>query len=175
MWKELPATITAQSNQAEVPRFVKLLGEDLAVKPGNHYIHRVRAPAQHGPAIARPVKALLDLQGFGRVVVREFHLQGRIAPLVVSDADGVVNVRQENLSVANLPRLRRFKNGLNGLFGEVVRDYDLNFDLGKQINLILISTVKLGVSLLPAVPAHFEDCHAFHADIMEGILDRIKS
>ena len=84
-------------------------------------------------------------------------------------------IQNEDLSVANLPRLRRFKNGLNGLFGEVVRDYDLNFDLGKQINLILISTVKLGVSLLPAVPAHFEDCHAFHADIMEGILDRIKS
>src|SRR5208337_4292358 len=76
-----------------------------------------------------------------------FHLQGRIAPLVVADADGVVHVGQKNLSIANLPRLRSFKNGLDGLFGEVVRDYHFNLDLGKQVNRILISTVKLGVSL----------------------------
>src|SRR5208337_671923 len=103
-----------------------------------------------------------------------FHLQGRVAPLVVPDANGVVDVRQKNLSVANLPRLRRFKNGLNRLFCEVVRNYHLNFDLGKQIHRVLITTVKFGVSLLPAVPPHFQDRHAFHADIMQGFLDRIK-
>jgi hypothetical protein len=71
MWKKLPATIAAEGNQAEVLRFIRLGGEMLGVEPGNHYIHRVRASAQDSPAIARPLKLVLDFQGFSSVVVRK--------------------------------------------------------------------------------------------------------
>jgi hypothetical protein len=69
MGKELSTAIAAEGNQAEVLWFIRLRGKKLGVKPSNHYIHRVRASAQNGPAIARTVEALLDLQGFRSVVV----------------------------------------------------------------------------------------------------------
>jgi hypothetical protein len=56
MGEEFPATIAAQGKQAEVFWFIKLRGKEPAVKPGNHSIHRLRALAQHGQAIACAIK-----------------------------------------------------------------------------------------------------------------------
>ena len=84
MWKELPATIAAQGNQAEVLWFIRLRGEKLGVEPGNHYIHRVRASAQDGQAIACPLKLLLDLKGFSSVIIRKLRCHDKLgAPALI--------------------------------------------------------------------------------------------
>jgi len=84
MWKELTATIAAQGKQAEVLWFIKLRGKKPAVKPGNHHIHRVRASAQDGQAIACPLKLLLDLKGFSSVIIRKLRCHDKLgAPALI--------------------------------------------------------------------------------------------
>src|SRR3954451_3340255 len=68
------------------------------------------------------------------------------------DADGLLDVGDENLAVADAAGLRRAADGVDRLLDQVVGDHDLDFDLGQEVHDIFRAPVKFGVPLLPAKP-----------------------
>src|SRR6185369_1329936 len=79
--------------------------------------------------------------------------------LFVSNANDVVDLRFEYLPVADLPCLSSLDDGVNGCVNHFVLHHDLELHLGKEIYAVFTPSIKLGVSLLATVPAHFDDSH----------------
>src|SRR5215471_12523429 len=81
----------------------------------------------------------------------------RFAALVVADADGVEHRADKDLAVADAPRACGPDDGLDGLFLQLVGDHHFDLYLGQKINSVFAAAVELGVALLAAVAARFQD------------------
>jgi hypothetical protein len=56
----------------------------------------------------------------------------------------------------------------------VVVDHQFDLDLGQKIDRVFAAAIELGVALLAAMAAGFENGHAFDACFEQGILDCIQ-
>src|SRR5215469_5204219 len=83
---------------------------------------------------------------------------GRSA-FIVAYTDGVVDLRDEDLAIANLARAGRRLNRFYRFFSELIGHYHLELDFRKKVNRIFASPIKLGVPLLTAMAARFENGH----------------
>src|ERR1035438_5466630 len=101
-------------------------------------------------------------------------LKRRFASLVVADANGFFHAADKDLSVANATGARGADNGLHRLLFHVVRDNQFYLDLGQKVHCVFTAAIKLGVALLPAMPASLQNRHAFDACLEQCILDRIQ-
>jgi len=101
-------------------------------------------------------------------------LQRRFAAFVVADADGVVDVADKDFAVADAAGAGRADDGLKGFFLHVVVDHKFDLHLGQKIDRVFAAAVKLGVALLTAMAAGFENGHAFNARFEQGILHYVQ-
>src|SRR5579883_3445330 len=101
-------------------------------------------------------------------------LQGALTPLVVTNADRLIDLGQENLAVADLARAGRRDDGLHRLLHDGVGQHRLELDLGDEVDGVLTPAVELGVALLAAMATHLEHGHALDADFVQGVLDRFQ-
>ncbi len=62
-------------------------------------------------------------------------------------------------------------DGLHGLVFQVVVDHQFDFDLGEKVDGVLAAAIELGVALLAAMAAGFENGHAFNACLDQGFFD----
>src|SRR5579883_634431 len=97
-------------------------------------------------------------------------LQGALTPLVVTNADRLIDLGQENLAVADLARAGRRDDGLHRLLHDGVGQHRLELDLGDEVDGVLTPAVELGVALLAAMATHLEHGHALDADFVQGVL-----
>ncbi len=101
-------------------------------------------------------------------------LEGGFAVFVVADSDGFVDAGDEDFAVADFAGAGCADDGGDGFVFEVVGDDDFDFDFGQEVDGVFASAVELGVALLAAVAASFEDGHAFDACFEEGVFDGVQ-
>jgi len=90
-------------------------------------------------------------------------------PFPGADADGFLDGRHEDLSVADTSRMSRLLNGLDRAFDEVVVDHQFDFDLGQEVHNVFSAAVKFGVALLPSEALSFGDGDALQADFVAEV------
>src|SRR5205823_15024258 len=101
-------------------------------------------------------------------------LESRDPSLLISNADRFVNLREENLAIADLSGTRGIHDRIYGPFHHVVSQYHFQFDFGNQIHGVLSSTIKLSMTFLPPVAAGLEHGHPFHTNLVEGGFHRFQ-
>src|SRR5205807_6724344 len=90
------------------------------------------------------------------------------AGLAGADADDLLEVEHEDLSVADLPGVGALLDRLDDAVEHVVLDGRLHLHLGEEIDDVLGAAVELGVSLLAAKALHLGHRDALHADRRQG-------
>ena len=66
------------------------------------------------------------------------------------------------------------RNRLHDLFGEAVRDGDLDLDLRKEADVVFRAPVYFRLTLLPAEALHLRDGEALHAERRERLSDVVQ-
>jgi len=97
-------------------------------------------------------------------------LESAFASLFIADSDGVVDLGEENLPIADFSSARGGDDCLHGFFDQVIGKHQLQLDFGNQVDGVFPAAIELGMPFLPTVAAGFEHRHAFDADLVEGIL-----
>src|ERR1035441_11057682 len=98
----------------------------------------------------------------------------RFAAFVVADADGLFDAADKDFAVADPAGPGSALDVLDRLLLQVLCDYQLNLDLGQEVDGIFTPAINLGMALLAAVAASLENGHAFDARFEEGILHSIQ-
>ena len=94
------------------------------------------------------------------------NLERHVAPIAIANADRFDDLGHKDLSVADLAGAGRVTQKGDDFFGPAIRNHNLHFHLGQQVDLILLSAIGLFVPFLPAVAAHFTHGHPFNADTL---------
>lgn len=69
-----------------------------------------------------------------------------------TDTDNFFNVGDENLAIADAPRLGGLADGFNGTVHGFIRDDDFNLHLGEKVDDIFGAAIKLGMSFCRPKP-----------------------
>jgi hypothetical protein len=85
------------------------------------------------------------------------------------DPDHLLEVEDEDLPVADLPRARRGQDTLDHRGHQFGGDGRLDFYLGDEVDHVLRPAVDLAVSLLAPEPLHLGDRHAGNPDLAERV------
>jgi hypothetical protein len=86
-----------------------------------------------------------------------------------SDTDRVVERHDKDLSITDVPRVRRLGDRLDSLVDQLARDRDFNFDLGwQQSRRIFSAAIHFREPFLSPMPFHFRRRHSRHADPEKG-------
>jgi len=101
-------------------------------------------------------------------------LEGIAITFARSDAQRMIDRDHEDLAVADLAGSRGFRDGLDGLVRDVVRDGRLNSNLGHKIPLIFRAPVNPGMALLAANAFDLGDGHAVDSGASERLAHRSK-
>src|SRR5829696_2124085 len=91
--------------------------------------------------------------------------------LTGADADQSIDVGDPDLAVADLASGGRTDDRVHHGVDLTVVDDDLDGNLGNEVDLVLRTSVRLGVATLAAEPAHLGDGHAGDGDRLQGVLD----
>lgn len=97
-------------------------------------------------------------------------LKRDIPALIIADADGFVDARDEDLAVPDTARSGRSDDGLNGPFYHTVSHYQFQLDLWQQVNRVFPPSVKFSVTFLAAVTTCFQNRDAGNAGLHQSIL-----
>jgi hypothetical protein len=87
---------------------------------------------------------------------------------------GLVDAADEDFAVANAAGAGGAHDGLNRLILHIVVNHHLDLHLGQEVDGIFTAAIELGVALLAAVAAGFENGHAFDARFKQRILHGIQ-
>src|ERR1019366_10743788 len=101
-------------------------------------------------------------------------LNCRFAALVVANPDRLLDAADEDLSVTDAAGAGGAENGLHDLISQGVVDDDFQLDLGKKIDGVFAAAIELGVALLAAVSASFQNGDSLDARFDQGFLDCIQ-
>src|SRR4051812_21438910 len=82
------------------------------------------------------------------------------ARLPGADADGFLDIENENLAVADAARARSLLDGFDRSFNQILGNDDLDLHFGQEINDILGAAIKFGMALLPPEALGFGDGNA---------------
>src|SRR5579875_32196 len=94
---------------------------------------------------------------------------GVCTDLSCSDSLRIFDIKNENLTVANLTRLRGFRNRFYHSFGKGFRYHHLDFDLRQKTDFVLCTTVDLGLPLLPPETFDFRNRKPLYAKLRERL------
>lgn len=96
------------------------------------------------------------------------------AALARADANAVIHRQNKNLSIADLAVLASpatFDDRINRWLDKVVVHRDLQLHFAKQIHLVFVTTIELGLSLLPAKALAIEHRQAEYLNFGKGRFD----
>src|SRR5690606_8948451 len=92
------------------------------------------------------------------------------AGLAGPDTDDLLDVGDENLSIANAARLRRIADCLDDGIDILVRENDLDLHLRQEIDDIFGTTIQFGVPFLAPEAFRLRHGYALQADFLKGFL-----
>jgi hypothetical protein len=99
--------------------------------------------------------------------VDRLHSDGIQTGFSGSDANGFLDIRNENLAVTDAAGLGRAPYRVDRLLDQIVGDHNLDFHLWKKIHDVLCAAIEFGVSLLPSEALGFGDCDALQSDFLK--------
>src|SRR5207302_5412909 len=99
---------------------------------------------------------------------------GLLAPLARSDPHRLLDVVDEHAPVAGLPGPSGPDDRLVRRVDDLVRHHRLDFQLGEQRDVGARPAVLLGVALLATAAHDLGDREPGHAELVEGVLDRLE-
>src|ERR1700694_372584 len=94
---------------------------------------------------------------------------------LISNPDDFVDSRKEDFAIPYFSGGGRLYDGIDHGIYEIVRQDKFELDFGQEIHTVFAAAINLGVPLLPAVPAHIGNGHAFHAQFGQHFLHRFES
>src|SRR5262249_3812451 len=103
-----------------------------------------------------------------------FELDGRRTFLLRSNSNGLLNARDENLSVADFASLCSFHDRRDCLLELLICNDQFDFDLWQKVHRVLTPTVNLGVAFLASKTFNFSDGHPLDSDRSKGVLHLLK-
>lgn len=83
-------------------------------------------------------------------------------------------VKDENFTVTDFPRLRGANNGVNAGIHDIVGHHDFNFHLRQKIHHIFRATVQLGMAFLTPKAFHFGNRHTGNAYLSQRFTDVVQ-
>src|SRR6476661_1230087 len=101
-------------------------------------------------------------------------LDGARARFACANANCVINAGNEYLAVADAAGLGGLLDGFDGLVQHLIREHDLDLYLRQEVDDVLGTPIKLGVSLLAAKALRLEDGDALQADLLQGFLHLVE-
>src|SRR5512140_3003312 len=103
-------------------------------------------------------------------VMRRFpRLQGFLPPLAGPDPDHLLEVEDEDLPVADLPRARGGQDPFDHHGHQLVVHCRLDLHLGDEVDHVLRPAVHLRVTFLSPEPLHLGDGHSGDADLAKRV------
>lgn len=100
--------------------------------------------------------------------------RARRARFAGTDADGGLDGQDENLAVADAPRLGCVLDRFHRSIDAVVRDHELDLDLRQEVHDVFGAAIKLGMALLAAKALRLGDGQALQPDFLKGFLHVIE-
>src|SRR5581483_9814399 len=97
-------------------------------------------------------------------------LEGVIPALVIANADGFVDSRAEDFAISDFAGLRRTDDGALDLLHHIIANDHLDLDFRTEVDGVLAAAVNLGVALLAAMSADFDDGHTLNANVVQSVL-----
>src|SRR5438270_6114269 len=92
------------------------------------------------------------------------------AAVAGADADRLVDVRDEDLAVADAPGARGILDCFDDVFDESVFDHHLHLHLGQEVDHVFGAAVKLRMALLPPESLDLGDGDSGNADFVQRVL-----
>src|SRR6266550_6917451 len=105
---------------------------------------------------------------------RTCNLERGVPSLLISNADRLVGLGQENLAVSNLSAACGIHDRVYCSFHHVISQYHFQLDFWNQIHGVLSSAIKFSMSFLPSVTSGFEHGHSFNANVVKCGLHRLQ-
>src|SRR3954471_5475350 len=79
-----------------------------------------------------------------------------------ADANGLLNVGNENLPITDFSGFGRLDDRGDGAIQLLVTEDNFDFDLRQEIDSIFAAAIDFRVTFLPTEPLHFADGHTFN-------------
>src|SRR5580704_5668207 len=101
-------------------------------------------------------------------------LERDLPALIIPNPDRLIDLRDKDLPIPDRSGSSRRNDRVHRLIDHLISHDDLDLHLRQQVNLILSSTVDLGVALLPSMSPSLHDRHTVDADLDQRILHCIQ-
>lgn len=95
-------------------------------------------------------------------------LQRIAAALASTHSDEIFDGGHPNFPIADLARIRNLENCLRDVVDRAIIDHDFDLDLRIEVDLVLSTSVHLGVPALTTESLHLGDGHPFHVELRKG-------
>jgi len=101
-------------------------------------------------------------------------LSQRLHPAFIrSDTHRLFHLRNKDLSIPDLPRLRRAQDRFDGALRAIVRNNHLEFYFRQKIDRVLGAAINFAVTLLAAKAFYLTESHSFYASCHQRFFDRL--
>ena len=91
-----------------------------------------------------------------------------------ADSDGLLDVDDEDLAVADAAGAGGVLDRLDDILGETVLDHHFDLHLGQEVDHIFGAAIELGMALLPAEALDLADRQPGDADLMQRVFDVVE-
>src|SRR5436190_1756618 len=91
-----------------------------------------------------------------------------------SDPDGLFDIGNENLAVADATCLGSAADRVDGFLHQVVADHDLDFDLGQEVDDVFRTAIQLGMPLLPPEAFGLRHGDALESNFLKRLLHLVE-
>src|SRR5229473_2255438 len=91
-----------------------------------------------------------------------------------SDPNGLLDVGNEDLAVADTPGLGRTPDCVDRPLDQVIPDHDLDLDLGQKVHDVFRAAIEFGVAFLPPETLGFGDGDALQSDLLKCLFHLVE-
>src|SRR5882672_8250067 len=99
---------------------------------------------------------------------------GGVAALASTNSYRVVDLRHEDLAVADAAGVGRGADRLDGLLDHLILDDQLDLHLGQEVDDVLGTAIELGMAFLPAESLGLQHGDALQPDLVERVFDLVE-
>src|SRR5260370_1637821 len=105
---------------------------------------------------------------------RAFFSYGGVAALASANSYRVVDLRHEDLAVADAAGMGRGADRLDGFLDHLILDDQLDLHLGQEVDDVFGAAIQLGMALLAAEALGFQHRDALQPDLVQRVFDLVE-
>src|ERR1700681_3290856 len=105
---------------------------------------------------------------------RDAKLNGGSTALLIPDTNRIIDLGEENLTIANLAGGGRLDHCLNRPLNEIVGENHLDFDFRYQVDAVLSDAIVLCMTLLASMATHLRNRHTFSTPFRQRLFNCVE-